>query len=566
MDRCKTVSASRRHIRGFVRGRQSTISGRKTDWPNPSRDFAGASKMAKRADFFISYTKSDRAWAEWIAWTLEEAGYTTVNQAWDFGPGTNFVLKMNEATRTSKQILMVLSKAYLRSRFANSEWAAGFVDDPEGTRKRLLPVRVGKSPPHPLLKALVYTDLVDATEAEARERLINALNPRAKPEQAPVFPGTGKVTAPAAPRPAYPGEATRSSSTDLSGSHGERPSSVTFETLFRSVADRPVAETPAGHAAEATRLLTSGKLVPFLGLGVHFEVADKTWGKEWAPSSNFFPSPREYGNYLSQYLGEIERVESGTELARVYQYLDETRGRVFVQSAVHRLYDRDYPSKTAHAFFASLNGIIRASGRGKPLPLLITTNLDDVLEQTFRSVGEPFTVVSYIATGDNRGQLRFRSTEGQTQVLRTVAHVKRAAQTEATMILKLHGGVDRSDPDRESMLLNEDELVSYFGSAAALELLPELLRARVGIPRFLFLGYSLRDWNIRFLLARLWSSRRQDMSWAVLYNASRVSKTLWGKRGVEILDVPIEGYLATLAQEIASAQDGPSGPAQRPRR
>ena len=29
-------------------------------------------------DFFISYNQADRAWAEWIAWILEEAGYTVV--------------------------------------------------------------------------------------------------------------------------------------------------------------------------------------------------------------------------------------------------------------------------------------------------------------------------------------------------------------------------------------------------------------------------------------------------------------------------------------------------------
>jgi hypothetical protein len=32
-------------------------------------------------DFFISYTRTDREWAEWIAWQLEEAGYATVLQA-----------------------------------------------------------------------------------------------------------------------------------------------------------------------------------------------------------------------------------------------------------------------------------------------------------------------------------------------------------------------------------------------------------------------------------------------------------------------------------------------------
>ncbi|WP_241830645.1 toll/interleukin-1 receptor domain-containing protein [Parafrankia colletiae] len=26
-------------------------------------------------DFFVSYTQTDQPWAEWIAWTLEEAGY-----------------------------------------------------------------------------------------------------------------------------------------------------------------------------------------------------------------------------------------------------------------------------------------------------------------------------------------------------------------------------------------------------------------------------------------------------------------------------------------------------------
>lgn len=45
-------------------------------------------------DFFISYNKADRTWAEWIAWQLEEARYSVVVQAWDFRPGSNFVLEM----------------------------------------------------------------------------------------------------------------------------------------------------------------------------------------------------------------------------------------------------------------------------------------------------------------------------------------------------------------------------------------------------------------------------------------------------------------------------------------
>ena len=45
-------------------------------------------------DFFVSYTQTDRAWAVWIAWVLEEEGYRVLVQAWDFVPGSNWIRKM----------------------------------------------------------------------------------------------------------------------------------------------------------------------------------------------------------------------------------------------------------------------------------------------------------------------------------------------------------------------------------------------------------------------------------------------------------------------------------------
>ena len=54
-----------------------------------------------RKDFFISYNRTDRAWAEWIAWQLEEAGYTVIVQAWDFRPSTNFKAEMHRALQAA---------------------------------------------------------------------------------------------------------------------------------------------------------------------------------------------------------------------------------------------------------------------------------------------------------------------------------------------------------------------------------------------------------------------------------------------------------------------------------
>src|SRR5689334_17056015 len=51
-------------------------------------------------DFFVSFNKADRAWATWLAWTLEDAGYTVLFQDWDFAG--NFVLKMDQAIKRSR--------------------------------------------------------------------------------------------------------------------------------------------------------------------------------------------------------------------------------------------------------------------------------------------------------------------------------------------------------------------------------------------------------------------------------------------------------------------------------
>src|SRR5215510_5648171 len=155
-------------------------------------------------DFFISYTQVDRLWAEWIAWQLEAAGYTTVNQAWDFRPGDNFVLAMQQAAAKSERTIAVLSSAYLQSGFTAAEWAAAFAMDPTGRQGLLLPVRIHDCEPRGVLPQIVYIDLVGLDAEAARETLLAGVRrQRAKPTREPGFPGPSPrpVTAP----PLFPG-------------------------------------------------------------------------------------------------------------------------------------------------------------------------------------------------------------------------------------------------------------------------------------------------------------------------------------------------------------------------
>ncbi len=159
-----------------------------------------------RKDFFISYNGNDNAWAEWIAWQLEQAGFSVVIQAWDFRPGSNFILEMDKATFEAERTIAVLSPNYLKASYTQSEWAAAFRQDPTGQQGLLLPVHVRECRHElkGLLASLTYIDLVGLGEAEAREKLLAGIRREpARPSIAPGFPGSVQLSLIEQPR--FPG-------------------------------------------------------------------------------------------------------------------------------------------------------------------------------------------------------------------------------------------------------------------------------------------------------------------------------------------------------------------------
>src|SRR5436309_8636470 len=113
-------------------------------------------RTASSKDFFISYNHRDAAWAEWIAWQLEVAGYTTTIQAWDSRAGSNFVLEMDRSVKEAQRLIAVLSTSYLNSGFTASEWATKFVEDPKSEECKVIPVRIEDVHPQGLLSAIMY--------------------------------------------------------------------------------------------------------------------------------------------------------------------------------------------------------------------------------------------------------------------------------------------------------------------------------------------------------------------------------------------------------------------------
>jgi hypothetical protein len=164
--------------------------------------------MAQAADFFVSYTSGDRAWAEWIAWQLEAEDYNVIVQAWDFTAGRDWAHEMQHATAIAERVVVVLSAAYLRSAHAQAEWRVFYANDPSGERGLLLPVRVDKVDPPGLLKTRIYVDLVGKDANSARATMLAAARGvRGKPTSEPEFPGMhGQSRGHGTEAPQFPGE------------------------------------------------------------------------------------------------------------------------------------------------------------------------------------------------------------------------------------------------------------------------------------------------------------------------------------------------------------------------
>src|SRR4051794_22699476 len=142
-------------------------------------------------DFFISHAGRDTGWAEWLAWQLQQAGYTVELDVWDWAPGEDFVARMAAALERADRLLAVCSEAYFSSVFGGAELRAAFVGS-VAAEGRIVPVLVELVTLPALYAPLIHLDLTGLDEAAAAARL-RARLAGARPTGPPPFPRGGSA-------------------------------------------------------------------------------------------------------------------------------------------------------------------------------------------------------------------------------------------------------------------------------------------------------------------------------------------------------------------------------------
>lgn len=142
----------------------------------------------EQKDFFVSYNKDNKDWANWIAGTLEEHNYTVYLQAWDISPGDDFIARMNEFLELSKNYIAVWSNSFATSPYCKKEFQTAFNKQLNGSFALFLPIRVEDIPMDPLYHTTVHIDLFSQDEESATKILLNGIRHTDNPRKKGKFP------------------------------------------------------------------------------------------------------------------------------------------------------------------------------------------------------------------------------------------------------------------------------------------------------------------------------------------------------------------------------------------
>jgi hypothetical protein len=298
--------------------------------------------------------------------------------------------------------------------------------------------------------------------------------------------------------------------------------------------------------------LREGRVVPFLGAGVNIR----------SPGAPRTGTPLPTGSQLSRQLAELVSFPAEDErdlddLSKVSSYFVETSARSVLRQELRAVFDVETEPGPIHHYLASIDA---------PL-LIVTTNYDDNMERALQRAGRPYELVVHPTDRKDYDASVFWWRAGATEPEHPVAPNKLLLDlASSTVVYKMHGTMHRADPQWDSYVVTEDDYVEFLSRMAGQRAVPSQFIRHFRSRHFLFLGYGLRDWNLRVLLRSLalqpaagapagdadasavgeGELEERVKSWAIQYKPSAIELELWGARDVRIFDEAIDDFTAAI--------------------
>jgi len=292
-------------------------------------------------------------------------------------------------------------------------------------------------------------------------------------------------------------------------------------------------------------MVDEGSVVPFLGARLSTGRSKATEGTSSLPDAEALAAA------LATRFG-IEQ----TRLAEIAQYVYVTKGSPDLYKVLRQLLTADYEPGPVHQFLARFPGTLEKLGLEKRYQLIVSTNFDMALEQAFNDEREPYDLAVYMASGPHKGKFVHFPFEGARKPIDDPSGYTgfpfRDDELERTVIVKIHGAVDGNVDDyrwKENYVITEDHYIDYLSKSPIESHIPVQVLAKLKESHCLFLGYRVRDWNLRVFLKRIWEGKLAAKSWAVELDPNVLEKDFWAQSNVDLYAADL-GYYVGLLQGL----------------
>jgi hypothetical protein len=303
-------------------------------------------------------------------------------------------------------------------------------------------------------------------------------------------------------------------------------------------------QPPYGIIAEQ---LKQARVVPFLGAGA--SLVGRAPG-QWSPEKPMFlPSARELAAYLADQSQFPSEGEGGYDLAKIASYYVESANRPLLRSCLRGVFNHEFRCNALHELLADI-----------PAPLvMVATNYDTLLEQAFQTRGKPYDLMVYTAERADSGESLLWWPHGAERP----ETIDRPNQFQLEfgkrpLIFKIHGTVVSQTDEWDTFVITEEDYVDFLSRMVDNTAIPAVFYQYFRDRSFLFLGYSLGDWNLRVILknlSRCLTSRRggedeQVTSWAIQLHPSELERVLWDKRHVRIYGMDLQEFVLRMKERL----------------
>src|SRR4029453_5625197 len=97
----------------------------------------------------------------------------------------------------------------------------------------------------------------------------------------------------------------------------------------------------------------------------------------------------------------------------------------------------------------------------------------------------------------------------------------------------------------------EDDYIDCLAGENVRALIPAYLMRRIRESDLLFLGYSMRDWNLRVILRQIWAEQGISTGgWSIQRGPSEIDRRFWALQRIEVLDVRLEEWVEAMRGQL----------------